>query len=383
MRHLLIVIISVVLLSCNISSKDKKRSSFAKPSYQTNLVATDKKLSFKLNSNIINKSNCIIPYTSPDSSNYLYYLSGYTNKICVFNIDSQKLINTIELQQRGPNGVGNVNGFEVINSDSIYITSNFRKRLYLINPQGKLISYLDYSKYKQDYLINAPNTRSLENMRIGFKDSKIYLPYYPGYDEGNYKRIPPENIRFVAILDTLNKTAETLNIGFPKDYWKKSYYPTFFGFFIYKEIFYINYMYNNRVLTSTDSENWKSYNISSKYANIGKYIPRGEGLNTDYARLVADPYKNIFYRFVRHKQAIIKGRTMIDLIRYPQKFSIIILNNKLEIIGETIFPADIYDMHGYFITKDGLYLSLSNPFNHNYNEDLLEFQLFNLEKDEE
>jgi len=68
----------------------------------------------------------------------------------------------------------------------------------------------------------------------------------------------------------------------------------------------------------------------------------------------------------------------MDLIQYPQKFSIIILDKDLNIIGETLFPADMYDMHGYFINKDGLYLSCSNPFNLEYDVDKLEFQLINL-----
>ncbi len=54
----------------------------------------------------------------------------------------------------------------------------------------------------------------------------------------------------------------------------------------------------------------------------------------------------------------------------------------MNIIGETLFPADVYDMHGYFIDKDGLYLSRSTPFNPEYDVDKLEFQLINLVKNE-
>ncbi|PIF05268.1 MAG: hypothetical protein CSA36_07665, partial [Draconibacterium sp.] len=179
-------------------------------------------------------------------------------------------------------------------------------------------------------------------------------------------------------LDTLEKTANTLNIGFPKNYWKDDFYPSFFGFFIKDGCFYINYMYDNKVLFSKDSKNWISTEIPSKYANVKRTIPQEKGLSSNYIRLVFDPFRDVFYRFVRHEQKKIKNRDITDLVRYPQNFSIIILDKDLNIIGETIFPPDTYDPHGFFITKEGLYLSRSNPFNPEYDINLLDFQLFNL-----
>jgi len=53
-----------------------------------------------------------------------------------------------------------------------------------------------------------------------------------------------------------------------------------------------------------------------------------------------------------------------------------------ERFGQDIGPLVLigitdYDPSGYFITEEGLYLSLSNPFNPAYNIDFLDFQLFN------
>ncbi len=371
MKRLFLTIITIVLFSCGQDStnNDKQR-------VKVSLVATDKKLSFKIPNNIINNSACVLPYFTPDSS-YLYYLSGLTNKICVFNIGSQKLIRIINLEQRGPDGVGWVNGFEVVNPDSIYVTSNYLTRLFLVNSKGKLISYIDYSNYKHDGLINPPDSRSLENMRMAFKDDKIYLPYYPPGIVNN----PPKDTRFVAVVDTQKKVVNTLNVGFPENYWDNEHYPKWFGFFLYKNRFYINYMFSNIIRTSSDGNIWDDYIIKSKYAKIDNYIPfEKPGLSACFPRLVVDTYRNVFYRFFEFEQGNLKGRTKTDLMRWPQRFSIIILDDKLEIIGETVFPKDKYDMNGYFITDEGLYLSLSNPFNPDYNEDLLEFQLFKIKK---
>ncbi len=356
-----------------------------KTSYKTDLIPGTKRLTFDLNNRIVNRSICIIPYTAPDSSEYLFYLNGQGNDICIFSIDSAKLVKTIQLLPEGPNGVGSlVRGFEVIDLDHMYITSAFIRRLFTVNSDAKVVSTIDYLKFKQDYLIYAGVSETFANMRLGFKDGKIYMPFYPGYDEGNYKSVRPEEIRFIAEINPKKEEAGVLDIGFPPDYWDTNFYPTFFGFFIHKNNFYIHYLCDDRIVVSNDSKNWKTYMISSKYTDVKKVVRKQDGwcINPNYFCFVPDPYRNVFYRFVVHQQDHIKDRTHLELIQYPQKFSIIILDKDMNIIGETLFPTDIYDMHGYFINKDGLYLSRSNPFNPEYNVDKLEFQLIHLVRNE-
>lgn len=381
MKPLFIIVIFLIFVSCH-SNRAGKNDASENAHYVTKLKAADKKLTFQLNSWLVNRSVCLQPYTSPDSSNYLFYLSGYTHQLCVFNIDSEKLVNIIKLQPRGPNGVGDANGFEVLSYDSICVTSNFQRRLFIINQEGKRTSTIDYSKYQQDQMVYAPNSRSLENMRMGFKDSKLYIPFYPGFDETNYKSIAPEKVRMVAELDTAAKTARMVDIGLPKDFWTSKFYPPFFGFFIEKDRFYLNFMYYDDVFVSDDAKTWKSYPAKSKYVDVrnGKFKFR-QGLNPHYSKLVADPYRDVFYRFAVQEHGVTEERSYRDLLQYPPDFSIMILDKDMNVIGETLFPTDVYDMNGYFITKDGLYLSLSNPYNPNYNVDLLEFQLFKLEKE--
>jgi hypothetical protein len=382
MKFLLFTILAILLFSCDFKKKIKLHSGLV-PKYSMNFIPTDKKLSFKINNEIINRSFCLNSFTSKDSIQYLFYLSEYTNQLCIFNIDSQKIENVVNLERRGPNEVGDVNGFEILSFDSIIITSNHRKKFFLVNQKGKLLSSIDYTKYKQEGIVYSPTCRTLENMRMGFKNSKIYFPFYPGYDEGNYKSIAPEKIRFIAELDTATQCSYRLNIGFPNNYWDNKYLPPFFGFFIMKDKFYINYMYDDLILVSSNGKDWQSFDAKSKYINVkNDYLGFANGVSGHYSRLVPNPYRNEFYRFVVHKQKKYKTRTSSDMTRYPPNFSIMILDKDLNVIGETVFPSDIYDSSGYFITKDGLYLSLSNPFNPKYNVDLLEFQLFKIVENE-
>ena len=385
MRVLFFILVCLWLASCSTGEVQTERVIKIKRSYHTDLVPGTKRLTFHLNKRIVNRSICIIPYTAPDSSEYLFYLNGQGNDICIFSIDSAKWVKTIKLLPEGPNGVGSlVRGFEVINFDRIYVTSAFIRRLFIVNSDAKVVSTVDYLKFKQDYLISDVVSRTSENMRLSFKDGDIYMPFYPPFDEGNFKSIQPENMRCVAKVNPIKKEAGVLNIGFPADYWDTNYYPPFFGFFIYKNNFYVHYLCDDRIVVSNDSRNWKTYLISSKYIDVKKVVRKQNGwcINPNYFCFVPDPYRNVFYRFVVHEQSQVKDRTHMDLIQYPKKFSIIILDKDMNIIGETLFPADVYDMHGYFINKDGLYLSRSNPFNPEYDVDKLEFQLINLEMNE-
>lgn len=379
-KVLQLVALIVVFYSCNF--KTERNSVEVNKSYKYNLIPLEKTLKFHLNNRIINRSLCLLPYTDDDKSRFLFYLSAYTNNISVFSIDSEKLVKTIKLESVGPDGVGNVMGFEVINFDSIYVTPEHIRKLYLVNGMGKVISSIDYSSYSQEYVIYSGTSRTLENMKLGFKDGLIYLPFYPGIDEGNYKSISPENVRFVSALNTSKKTVKTLNIGFPEDYWEDKFYPSFFGFFMANNKFYINYMYDDRIACSTDSKIWKTYIVPSKYANVKNIIPGDAGCSSTYDRLVYDKYRDIFYRFVSHEETMNGNKTIKDIAQYPEKFSIIILDKDLNIIGETLFKDHSFDIAGYFVNEDGLYLSRSNPFNSNYNIDLLDFQLFQIKKDE-
>ena len=61
-------------------------------------------------------------------------------------------------------------------------------------------------------------------------------------------------------------------------------------------------------------------------------------------------------------------------------FSIMILDENFNILGETRFPAFTYVPHICFINKDGLYLSTSHFKREDYSDDVLRFQRIELVK---
>ena len=68
---------------------------------------------------------------------------------------------------------------------------------------------------------------------------------------------------------------------------------------------------------------------------------------------------------------------MLDVIEYGRKrFSIIVLDENFNLIGETLFPDYTYNSWLMFIREDGLYISSSHCMNPEFSDDTLVFQKF-------
>lgn len=66
----------------------------------------------------------------------LYWWNSNRETISILDITKKALINTIQIERDGPNGLGNPLGFYVLNADSIYIPT-MSYELSLINSKGK------------------------------------------------------------------------------------------------------------------------------------------------------------------------------------------------------------------------------------------------------
>ena len=98
----------------------------------------------------------------------------------------------------------------------------------------------------------------------------------------------------------------------------------------------------------------------------------------DYWHLMYDKYRKVFYRFVRHPYEFPADRNAQFDEDRGRIFSIVILNAKYEIIGETTFPGHTYNYTLCFVGKKGLYISLNNQDNPIFSEDELFFQRLEL-----
>jgi hypothetical protein len=90
-----------------------------------------------------------------------------------------------------------------------------------------------------------------------------------------------------------------------------------------------------------------------------------------YRAIIHDPYRKVYYRVAMHGLE----ERLEDSNYFDQEFSIIILDEAFNLLGEEIFPGKRYKPNQFFLTEEGLFLSDNNDNNPNLKEDELSFTL--------
>lgn len=100
-----------------------------------------------------------------------------------------------------------------------------------------------------------------------------------------------------------------------------------------------------------------------------------------YGDLIYDKYRDVYCRFVYPNISLDNNVQWRGKSVYLRKsISISILDNKLNIIGETLFPESIYNSYVFFIYIEGLYVNHDYKMNYKQSENYMTFELFYLNK---
>lgn len=98
-----------------------------------------------------------------------------------------------------------------------------------------------------------------------------------------------------------------------------------------------------------------------------------------YGNLIYDKYRRLYYRFAFPETELEDGEDHMEIIHNGRKlFSIMVLDEDLNVLGETIFPEYTYNPNLFFISKNGLYLSVSHFKRPDFDENMLRFQKIEL-----
>ena len=98
-----------------------------------------------------------------------------------------------------------------------------------------------------------------------------------------------------------------------------------------------------------------------------------------YGNIIYDKYRNVYYRVAYPQKDYDMDENFVELWQSGRgEFSIMILDEGLNVIGETLLPENKYRSDLMLLLEDGLYISTSHYKNTAFNEDRLEFQRFTL-----
>jgi hypothetical protein len=343
-----------------------------------------------VDSSIVPKSKAIFYLENEIDQNLIGFLNR-GNEIVIFDLDRLCVHKKIKLAREGAHGVGTVRGFWYHNLDSIFITSEGDKKIYLVNKSGEVIDRFPYHVTWDGMETGATfYSRSHINTPLVIKDSKIYLTNYLLGNYGMYDINKFENQRLCIEVDLKTKIVKLLPLTYPKGYWDgvNYYEPSFARVFDGKRFVYL-WRYFDRILVTTDHFKGEYVPIQSKY--IGRITKRP--LPTDltehmkrllesgaFYNLIFDHFNEVYYIFVYPG---IKVDSSVDLFRSWDNlpvFSVLILDHNFNRIGEILMPEKTYYLDNFFVGKKGLYLSRNNPDNPDFNENFLSFDVFQLVK---
>lgn len=375
-EHIALILLFLTLISCQSNISNKKTSFLLKES--------DKVVTFKLNNHTKSSINVMSLFTDSAGREYLTFQNPGQNEILFYDIHTRELAMVVNPEVEGNNGVGFYTGYYIQSPDSIFITS-YGSTITLINRDAKIIDRFPYDKAQDGILLENYCAISFVYKPIINIDNKLYI--MPSCNRWAEKK------PVCAYIDLSDYTVHALS-GFE--------YPTFPGAdnkaklsgiendvsrcFDGRRFVYAFYYDEDIYVVSPDHQSIRRVKVKSKYIDKVKLLNDYELTekemceNPNYGNLIYDKYRNVYYRIAYPETEIEKNVRTMELLMYGRKkFSIIILDQDFNTIGETLFPEYQYNSAVMFIREEGLYISTSHPMNPDYSDDKLTFKCFTLE----
>lgn len=384
MKNIILPLIgTIIICSCSnkhsLNQEQKKTSNFS-------LIGSEKSKSFELDEDT--RYNAFYLYTFSDKNNkeYLSFLNYRTNQILFYDFETCDLLFKIDMDTEGPNGVGQISGYYIENIDNIYVSSYSTPGLIKIDTAETIVRKFPYDTTSNGYRVVPSYTPSSHPyLPVVFAENKIFIT-----QQAANHIYPADQTPVSVTIDTLTNTNEYLPFTFgdvlTDEHYGQGGEHRFSRAFNGKEFIYSFYADESIHVTSIDHQSVRKINAKSKLIDKIKMekpplddnqrakwileVPR-------YGDLIYDQYRDVYYRFAYPKTKLDPNRQYIRKSLYGRReFTVIILDNQFNIIGETLFPKEKYNSYVFFVNKDGLYISSDYQINFEQSEEQLNFELF-------
>ncbi|PKP39775.1 MAG: hypothetical protein CVT98_00540 [Bacteroidetes bacterium HGW-Bacteroidetes-15] len=320
----------------------------------------------------------------------LYRTSYFEDLIYIYDVSLKKKVSEIRFPSDGINHISAFQGAAIIpiGLDTIFIANNFSK-IYVTFRDSVVFSKVTIdddilsSKEYRSYGVNR-----VKPIKIGYKVYMLKVSQYPvGSD--NFKKD-----KTIMNFDLQTQNIEESSVLFPEKYNKGNWAPRQYmvSFTSWGKKLLLNYpidddLYvydiNSNSLTDTVRcvrSRFKNHEIqpsNRQFTGIkmhNMYLKQ----NTFYWSISYIPEQNRFYRIVVHPTDVEEDKITEEKPEIVSPFSVMILDEKFNILAENKFPGKTYDLTDFFVNEKGLWISNNNPENPNFSEDQLSFTLFAL-----
>ncbi len=361
------------------------------------LIQTTDTLSFPLPEGIALYSDYIFLHTDSMGHEYLLYRDRPRNpQILVYDMENPsndpKVIN---FHREGPNGVGAQSvGFYLRSWDEIYVPNTARE-ICVIDSTGTLkrkINIGDDIAYDKSIW-----TLSISSLPFIICNDKLFCYQNPNKFKGEKRQTESPVDLIVDLVDgsfVPSTFCYPSELVIPSEQIQKNGLNVhadrcLAGDKIVYSFWYSHYLYEYDIRTGEVKKKEAKSRYLPDEKGISPYNRLNNGVSDSMKEicempfnryLYYDEYRKVFYRFAFPSNTCEKEET------YSQNYfrngrntaSIMVLDEDLNVLSETLLPEDRFNTGTTFINKDGLWISCNHMLNPGLDEDHLQFVRFEL-----
>lgn len=380
MKNLSWLLLLICLYSCSSSQKDS-----------CVLVPSSDSLVFELNPQTSMFIKKLSLYTDENGREFLTFQNNVEPEILWYDLASQKYVKTIKLEKEGNNGVGVFCGYQIYSENEIYIPEMMQTVIDVVNTRGEIIRKIKYEKTSSGKPTIPFISASFPYTPIYIINKKLYIPQTPNRAINNFLTNSPVTL----ILDTINNSVSEFEVRFPQVISEEAMRGNTLGIetdysmcYNGKEFVYSFFLDEYISIVSLEGKILNKVKAKSRYlekvydemkspADISEQVELLCSIPM-YGNLIYDEYRKLYYRFV-YPETELGNDNFMDIWQLGRsKFSVMILDENFNVLGETLLPENTYASNLFFIREDGLYISTSFVKNPNYNDDKLCFRRFDI-----
>ena len=352
------------------------------------LKSTNKIKKFRLDDDVRYNAFYLYTFVDRQGKSYLSFLNYRTNQLLFYDWNTEDFLFKVELPAEGPNGVTQVSGYYIKDFDHIYVSTYAYNGLLRVDTTGQIVQKIPYGTTPDGYKVLPSYTPSshpyIAPVFIGDAKMCITQPAVPRFRAANETPIS-------VVIDTLKHTCESLPMTYSllNDEEMEAGNLQFSRIFNGKDFIYSLYVCEDVFVASMDHSDIRRVKVKSRHIDSPteqqQDTEQGPRLYLElprYGDLIYDSYRKVYYRFAYPKVSLNKDMNWWGKAVYGRKkFSVIILDEDFNVIGETLFPEGIYNSFVFFVNEEGLYISRDYKIGTaEQSEDYLTFELFQLIK---
>ena len=379
--YLLVSLLYCLATACTFSTNEDEQSSVTL-SPQKNL------LNFRLDNQTPNWGSSCTYFQRGNTERVLFY-SPVSEELFIFKPDIKEPLHKIVIESEGPNGIAEPLAFQMLATDSILVLTSYTKELILIDSLDKI-----QNKYTMITDIALARTwQSETSMRLLVSGNTCFIETIPNADPNNPRLY--YNSKLGAAYNFKKQQLRINYISYPQVYKTGSYWPLFHNMYSIcvneKGHEVISFPLNSELieLDSNGNQLGKYESKSDFFVKEPAHLPKGtdERLHflrqNSYTGLFYDPYRHVYYRFA--SQGLQDNLPMHKGPVVPATFmptSVIIMDKDFIKIGEYKLPENTHYYLNAFVSKEGLCISNSHPFNKSQKEGQLQFTCYAIRANE-